>query len=309
MSRTGARLSRILAMLPYVIANDGANVDELCARFGYTRRELFADLEVLFLCGLPGYGPGDLIDADIYEDEVWVGAAEYFASAPRLSSAEALALLASGLAVIGSGQAGDELKSAVDKLSRTLLPEDEVGIIDVDLAGEPDLVGRLRQAAAVRDVVEVVYMSLASDETTTRLIEPWTVFSSLGNWYVQAHCRLAGDRRTFRVDRIRSVRPTGEKFVPPTSVPTTEARYVPSVDDPRCRLELQPAGRWVVEYYPVEIISDDGKVIVVDFSVSDASVAARLLLRLGPAGRLLEGDEVAAALDDLRSKLLSLYGV
>ncbi|HEX5672053.1 MAG TPA: WYL domain-containing protein, partial [Acidimicrobiia bacterium] len=81
--RTVSRLARILAMVPYVLAHGGATVSDLCDRFGYTRKELVDDLQIVFLCGLPGYGPGDLIDADVYDDEVVINTADYFASAPR----------------------------------------------------------------------------------------------------------------------------------------------------------------------------------------------------------------------------------
>ena len=306
-ARTSSRLSRILAMLPWAIAHEGVSVDELCERFGYTRKELVDDLQIVFLCGLPGYGPGDLIDADIYDDEVWVHTADYFAGAPRLSPGEALALLASGLAVIAAGQAGPELESAVEKLTRSLLPEEEANVLDVDLAGEPELVGRLRQAVTGGEVAEITYTSLARDETTTRKVEPWIVFSSMGNWYLQGFCRMAGDRRQFRVDRIRQLTETGERFEPPAEVPSPEVRYTPAADDVRCRIELTAAARWVVEYYPLEIISDDGDVLVVDFSASDPMVAARLLLRLGGSAQILEGQEVKASLASIRARLLDMY--
>ncbi|HKX75324.1 MAG TPA: WYL domain-containing protein [Acidimicrobiia bacterium] len=306
-TRTQSRLTRILAMLPWAIAHEGATVDEVCARFGYTRDELIDDLNIVFLCGLPGYGPGDLIDAEIDEEEVWVRTADYFAGAPRLSPGETLALLASGMAVIATGQAGPELERAVAKLTRTLFPDEKAALLDVDLAGEPDLVGRLRSAAAENEVVEIVYTALGSGETTTRLVEPWTVFSSLGNWYLQGFCRLAVDQRQFRVDRIRELRATGEHFSAPARLPQPQVRYVPSAEDVRCRIELSPPARWVVEYYPVEIVSDDGETTVIDFSASDPSVAARLLLRLGGSARLLEGDEVREARDRLRANTLALY--
>jgi len=52
--RTAKRLNRILAMLPWVIEHPGTPVDEVCERFGYTRAELAADLDLVFVCGLPG---------------------------------------------------------------------------------------------------------------------------------------------------------------------------------------------------------------------------------------------------------------
>jgi glyoxylase-like metal-dependent hydrolase (beta-lactamase superfamily II) len=45
----------------------------VCSRFGYTRAELARDLAAVFVSGLPGYGPGDLMVAYIDGDEVVVG--------------------------------------------------------------------------------------------------------------------------------------------------------------------------------------------------------------------------------------------
>ena len=293
-------------MLPWVIAHPGAKVDDVCERFGYTSSQLAEDLAIVFVCGLPGYGPGDLMVAEIDDDEVYVDAADYFANAPRLAPAEALALLASGFAVVGSGQANPALTSAVEKLSRALLPEG-TGIIDVDLAGEPELVALLREAAGSNSVVEITYTSLSRDQTTVRQVEPWSVFSSMGNWYLSGHCRMAGAERSFRVDRIRKAEATGEHFAPPQGLPPRAIRYTPSVEDVRCRIALTHLARWVLDYYPVDVISDEPDETVVEFSAGDPLVAARLLLRLGPQGRLIDGPEVAEALVSLRGRILSVY--
>lgn len=293
-------------MIPWVIANPRSSVDEVCKRFGYTESDLAQDLNIVFVCGLPGYGPGDLMSAEIIDDEVVIDMADYFEDAPRLAPAEALALLAAGMAIGATGQGGETLSTAVDKLSAALLPEGSE-IIDIDLAAEPELVGRLQGAAARNEVVAITYTSLSRDETTEREVEPWSVFSSLGNWYVMGHCRLAGDRRVFRVDRIKASAPTGEIFTPPATLPPAEARYVPSVEDVQARIGLGPGARWVVEYYPVDIVSDRPEELIVDFSAADPLVAARLLLRLGPDGRLLEGPEVKKSLEQLRRRILEVY--
>ena len=304
--RTASRLSRILAMIPWVIANPGSSVDEVCRRFGYTEGDLAQDLNIVFVCGLPGYGPGDLMSAEIVDDEVVIDMADYFEDAPRLAPAEALALLAAGMAIDASGQGGGVLSGAIDKLSAALLPEGS-DVIDIDLAAEPELVSRLKRAAANNEVVAITYTSLSRDETTEREVEPWSVFSSLGNWYLMGHCRLARDRRVFRVDRIKAAAVIGETFTPPSILPPAEARYVPSVEDVRARIALAPGARWVMEYYPVDVVSHSGGEVVVDFSAADPLVAARLLLRLGPDARLIEGEEVSRALADLRRRILAVY--
>lgn len=305
--RSAQRLTRILAMLPWVLAHPGCTVDEVCERFGYSRKELLADLDLVFVCGLPGYGPDDLMVAYVEDDRVVVEMADYFRDAPRLSPTEALALLASALTVQATGQASDELRSAVRKLTDALLPEAEA-VLAVDVDPEPELVTLLREAATRGEVVEITYTSLRREETTVRRVEPWSVFADLGNWYLSAYCRMAGAERVFRIDRIRRAAPTGERFEPPKSPPPSQVRYTPSEDDVRAVIALGPAARWVAEYYPVEVLSDDGETLRIEFSASDPLVAARLLLRLGPHARLESGEEVAAALTGLRRRLLARYG-
>ena len=293
-------------MLPWVIANPGATADEVCERFGYTRPELVEDLNVVFVCGLPGYGPGDLMDAYLDEDEVVVDMADYFSRPLRLSAAEGLTLLAAGMALVSSGQASDALARAVAKLQAVLLPDAEETLV-VDLAEEPGLVGTLRKAAADGVVTRIRYTSLGKGTTTERLIEPWSVFSTLGNWYVSAHCQSAGAERVFRVDRIRDASLTESTFTPPDEPPPPEVRYTPGEDDVRTTIELTTDARWLADYYPVKVVADTGETMTIEFSSADASVAARLLLRVGSSARLVEGDEVAAALAQLRTQILGRY--
>ncbi|MDH3462698.1 MAG: WYL domain-containing protein, partial [Acidimicrobiia bacterium] len=196
--RTVSRLSRILALIPYVLANRGADLADVLERFDYTEAELTRDLNSVFVCGLPGYGPGDLMEAYIDDDEVVIDSADYFSRAPRLSSTEALGLLASGMAVAGSGQGTPALDSAIRKLVKVLLP-DAGDTLAVDLADSSQDVTVLREAAQDHRAVSITYRSLSREEETSRVIEPWSVFTTLGNWYVQAHCRLVDDVRTFRI--------------------------------------------------------------------------------------------------------------
>lgn len=293
-------------MLPWVIANSGVTVDELCERFGYTKAQLIADLNLIFVCGLPGYGPGDLMDAYIDEDEVVVELADYFAAPLRLTAPEALGLLASGMALISSGQAPPALSRAVDKLRALVFPEGDDALV-VDLR-EPDLVGQLRTAAADGVVTSITYTKLSSGVTSERLIEPWVVFSTMGNWYVSAFCRNADAERVFRIDRIQDLRLTDERFDPPPSVPAPAVDYVPGEDDTYVVIKLAPEAAWVAEYYPGETVSSDPDgSTTIRLAVSDPAVAGRLLLRLGGSGKLIEGDEVRRSRQELGMAILGRY--
>jgi proteasome accessory factor C len=304
--RTASRLTRILTMLPWVIANPGATVEDVSERFGYSdTQDLAKDLDMVFVCGLPGYGPGDLMIAYIEDNEVVVDMADYFGEAPRLTPTETLSMLAAGMAVIATGQASPALESAVDKLARSVAPD--MDGLAVDIAAEPELVGPLRAAAAGNQVVEFTYTSLSRGETTRRAVEPWTVFTSLGNWYLTAYCRHARDERIFRLDRVRDLAVTDETFTPPAKTPEPEVRYTPSDDDVRCRIRLGPGARWVLDYYPVDIVEEGEDSVTIEFAAADPSVAARLLLRLGDRATLVDGDEVRDALTSLGNRILARY--
>jgi proteasome accessory factor C len=171
------------------------------------------------------------------------------------------------------------------------------------------MVTLLRDAAAGGEVVTIVHASVATGSETTRDIEPWAVFATLGNWYVSGHCRMADAERVFRIDRIRAVDLTTDRFDPPKTPPAAEVRYAPGVDDVRARIRLTSAARWVAEYYPVETLDDTDNALLVEFSSADPAVAARLLVRLGEQAELVSGDAVSEARDDLRRRVLERYGV
>lgn len=305
--KTVRRLNRILAMLPWVIANPGASVTEVCERFDYTKSQLVSDLNTVFVCGLPGYGPGDLMVAYIDDDEVVVEMADYFSQPLRLAPHEVLGLVASGRALLSSGQGSAALERGIEKLEKALLPEGDDSL-HIDLS-HPPLVAELRRAAGEGIVMHIEHTSIATGEVKERDIEPWSVFSTLGNWYVSAHCRLAEAERVFRLDRIRVAEPTGERFTPNPEPPEPVVRYTPSESDVRATIRLGPAARWVADYYPVEVLSDDDGSLLIGFSASDPAVAARLLVRLGGDAVLASGDEVALATAGLRARIAARYAL
>ena len=87
------RLPRLLSLVPYLLARPGIPVAEVAADFGISERQLRRDLELLWMCGLPGYGPGDLVDLSFSGDTVTVTEDAGMRRPLRLTTAEATALL------------------------------------------------------------------------------------------------------------------------------------------------------------------------------------------------------------------------
>ena len=290
------RLQRLLAIIPWVASRDGPRVDEVCARFGCTQAELVDDLELLFLCGLHPYTPDVLIEVDIDDGRVWIRYADYFSRPLRLTPAEGLALLAAGRTVLATagGDDGGPLERGLDKLAAAL-GVDAGEAVEIELTPVAEGVLRsLRQAAADHRQVEIDYYSFGRDERARRVVDPYTVFSAGGQWYVSAWCHKVDDERLFRLDRISSATVLDWAFRPPKKPPELAA-YRPRPDDPRVTLDLEPAARWVAEQYPVEKVEEvDGGRLRVTLTASEPAWLERLLLRLGPRATVVEGDAGAA---------------
>jgi proteasome accessory factor C len=61
-SKTGERLRRLLAVVPYAVRHPGTSTGDLAGLFDVSEQELLDDLHLLFMTGLPPYGPGDLVE-------------------------------------------------------------------------------------------------------------------------------------------------------------------------------------------------------------------------------------------------------
>jgi proteasome accessory factor C len=286
------RLRRLLAMVPWVASQDGPAIEEVCARFDCTERELLADLDLLFVCGVHPFTPDTLMEVDVADGRVWIRYADWFARPLRLTPAEGLGLVAAGSALLSEPGTDPEgpLARGLAKLADVLgVDPDEA--VDVELGDAPaDVLATLRDAVARRRRVEVDYYSYGKDRWARRVIDPYRVFSQAGQWYVPAWSHDAGGERMFRVDRMRNPVILDTGFDPPAEEPTS-AVYHPRPDDPVVVLELAPEARWVVEQYPAEKVEGD----TVTLRVSEQAWLERLLLRLGPRATVREGAEGVAA--------------
>jgi proteasome accessory factor C len=306
----GSRLRRVLALVPWIAEHPGAAVTDIARRFGVSEEELEHDLEFLPLCGLPPYTPDRLIEVEIVDGHVWIRFAEYFDRPLRLSAEEGLALLAAGralLAVPGSDEHG-ALATALDKLARALGASEGLAVE----VGEPPHLDALRRATDASERVEIDYYSFGRDVTTTRQVDPRSVFHAFGHWYAAAYCHLAADDRLFRLDRIRAVRPTGRHFQPPLpddrGGQLRKTVYHPRAEDPRVTLELAPEAAWVVESYPTEEAEQrpDGSWRLV-LAVSERAWLERLVLQLGPAARVVAPAELQGIGAEAAGRLLTRY--
>lgn len=286
--RLGRRLGRILLMLPYAIQNPGVSVSELSRRFGVAKKDVIQDLNLVFLCGLPGYGPGDLIDVSIDEDRIYVDMADYFSAPLRLTPGEALSLYAGGVALaeLPDLENADSLRRALTKLGVALGVDDDNAGIGVRFEAAPGRhLATLREALTARRRVRLEYLSATRGELTEREVDPWGLIAALGRWYFVGWDRLTGDERMFRVDRIKTAEMTDDQADLPDDFDPERYKGAFTGDGhlDRVTLQISPsAARWFEDYYPVESVRDldDGWREVTLISSGERWMAT-LMLRLG----------------------------
>lgn len=313
MARPSAtdRLGRILAIVPWIAEQEAPLISDVCSRFGLTPEELMADLEVVPMVGLHPYTPDNLIELVFDDDRVRLEYGNFFERPLRLTKEEALVILATAKASVpatGHDPHGP-LSRALGKLADVLDVDldDDLEVVLAEPAG--DHVEVLQAAVEQREALDIGYFSHARNEHTERTIEPLRLFHSEGAWYLDAHCRTTPGDRVFRVDRITEIAPTGEHFERTLDRTSTEA-FSPAEELPRVTIEVDADGAWVADQYPIEGREDlgDGR-LRVTMVVSGTPWLERLLLRLGPHGRVVEAPaELAGVGPAAASRLLARYG-
>lgn len=307
------RMHRVLAEILWIADRDGPTVAEAAARFGVSPAQLRQDLEV---ASLIGGDSDDFLDMPVelyFEGEQVFVHLSAFDRPLRLSPPEALALVVAGSALIGAtpDAGGGALGRALEKVAAVL--DIEVGAdVDVDLGiADTSVFATLQEAVEARRLVEIDHIGTESDARRSRAVEPWAVFREGGAWYVVGHCRLAGDERVFRVDRIVAAVAADEEITPPDPLPPPRALRSPD-DAPVVMLDLDDDAAWVVESYPVEDVAPrPGGGRRVRLRVVSRPWLDRLLLRLGPTARVVEVDPRLGSADlaaDAARAVLARYG-
>ena len=286
-------MQRLLAMVPWIAAHDGPTLVEVCERFGLTEKELAADLEVMWLVGLPPYTPDALIDVVQEGDRVWIHFADVFDAPQRLTPDQAVALLTAGASVLAlPGHRAPTARSArgVAKLA-AVLGVDADQVLDVDLGlGGADVLEVLRTAvrrAPPRPPRLLLLRSRRAHRARRRPVPR----ARRGRQPLRA--------RALPPRRGRASLPGRPHRRPPRSSTTTFEP--PAADRAGRRLPARrrrsrassssstPSAAWVAEAYPVEQVETraDGT-LRVRLAVAAEAWFERLLVGLGPQARVVD---------------------
>jgi predicted DNA-binding transcriptional regulator YafY len=206
------RTDRLYALVERLraVSPGSRTAKELAERFEVSVRTIERDISALQQAGVPiwstpGPGGGYTIDRSMTLPPV------------NFTAREALAL-AIALSRAGSMPFADAARAALQKLIAAMSTEaagearDLAERVRLFLPGGDELRGLspvLERAVLERQVVEIHYED-ATGALSHRAVEPAGFVGTEDNWYLVAWCRLRDAGRSFRVDRVKSARVTGE---------------------------------------------------------------------------------------------------
>jgi len=310
------RVARVLSMVPYIARRPGISVPELATEFGVTDEQVAKDLDLLMVCGLPGYYPDDLIDVVMSDDgtEVSIGFDAGIERPVRLTADEAVALTVA-LRALGESSgllAGDAVRTALAKLEAVTAGfEPAIDVVPGDPA--PSL-GAVTKALEDGRQLWIRYYTASRDAVSDRTVDPIRLIMTEGHTYLEAYCHLVSAVRQFRVDRIEDARVLGEPAQPPLWVDddVPERMYHPDPFVPPATVVLNPEARWIAEYYSVEEVVEldpDGRsgFLLVRMRTPGDDWLVRLLLSLGGDAQIVDRDELTARVVERAGAALQLY--
>lgn len=204
------RLSAILIMLQSSVAVKPKQITE---RFRIGIRTMYRDIRALEEAGIPISGDSrsgySLIDG--------------FKLPPLMfTQEEAFAFLAAEKLVDKFTDKGlrESYKSGIEKIRAVMrvaeketmaTVDDKIGHLDFhssDSSEPHDRIQQLLSSVSKKEKIEIEYTSHGKREHTVRIVDPIGIFFSMENWYLIGFCNTKNDYRTFRINRIKTIKET-----------------------------------------------------------------------------------------------------
>lgn len=334
MARHGStdRLVRLLALPAWVAEHDGATFGEAAAHFGVDADTVRADVETLWVSGLPGGMPGDLVDFDataFEEGRLSLTHPLGLDTPVRLSRQEAISLLLS-LRVLADVLRDDPADTTALEGARRALesavrnrPAESSASGD---AASPDpraasaatavptpaataaatVTGTVRRALAEGRRLRLTYVS-ATDTRSVREVDPLELVTDGTHLTLHAWCRTAGARRSFRLDRILAA----ERLDAPVAPGRARRRDRSMTAQPETAvLTVAPSGRWLVErMHCDDVVVHEDASLTATVHGRDRAWLVGLVLSAGRHLIAVQPEDLRAEAGRQARSALALYGL
>ena len=208
------RLSRLTAILTQLQSSKIVTATFLAEKHGVSIRTIYRDIRTLEKSGVPiiteegkGYSimEGYRLPPIMFTEE----------EANALITAEQLILKNKDASLVNNYSAAIQKIRAIlkgpQKEKTDLLSNRVYFTSNYTHQRTSNYLMKLQAAITNFQLIHITYVSL-SNQSTTRDIEPFALYSTQGNWLLIAFCRLRKEFRVFRVDHIQKLLPLSKNF-------------------------------------------------------------------------------------------------
>jgi len=196
------RAARALDLIPYILENPGIELDSLAEKFGITQKQVLSDLEIIFLCGLPGYTPYELIDLT-FEDGIVTVIDPQVLDKPRVFTQSEAIVLNLGLSIMKAALRDKMTLERIETLQSKLQSKfKSISVVSIAMGNPPNFYEMIIQSIKDKSIVEIVYHSVSKDAISKKILAPQNVYVSAGNYYMSAIDLKLSQERNYRLDAI-----------------------------------------------------------------------------------------------------------
>lgn len=292
------RTARLLDLVPYINTHQGIALKDLAAVFEVSNAQMVNDLTTLWMCGLPGYTPLELMDLDFESGYVNISNAPTLAKPRSVTFDEGVALIL-GLDLLRASLPTDrsDLLEKIDSLSARLSSiinfNSTFSVIAPINQGVSTVID---EALASRSSLEIEYHSMYRDEITQRTIFPLEIIQVEGQQYLSSYCYSATDFRQFKLDRIQKAAVTQESKTIPEDA--TDTQRINS------RLKVLKPTREIAERFSRQDLKAGSEF---DYQTYSQQWLERSVLSSGDGVALLTPPEIRASIAQMAQSMLDRY--
>lgn len=312
------RLARLLKLIPFLQKNSGISLEQTAILFGISEKQLISDLNLIWLCGLPGYSHLELIDVSYDSGFITISNAETLNRPMRITFEEGAALLLAIVQLIEIAPPADSqtLRSLQEKISKIIsLDFNSESTKEVE-TNSPLVLPEIQSAMAQRDkkvALNIDYYSATLDEHLQSQIYPLELSSERGFTYLFAYSVTEHRYRYFRLDRISGAHvisnPESVKALPSETV-HVEPNTTESGKPIEVSIEITQGGSWIVQKWGITSLLFDGErqCFTGQIAVHNPIWLERATLSAGGALSVVAPERLRAQMVEAAHRALEKYG-
>ncbi len=296
----GKRALRTMDLIPFILENPGYSIKSLAERFSVTDAQIEKDLQLIFMCGLPGYTPYELIDI-VFDDGIVTVVEPQVLDKPRRFSKNELIVVILGLRILSELHSAADIKiekieKLITKISALVPTYSSKSNANIDFPFMSDLNRAINQNLKL----EIEYTSVSKDEVTQRNVLPTELYMLNGSLYLRAIDLDIPAERVFRTDLIK-IRKVGE--IASAQVNSDQSEML------QITLEVHKSRRLFIERNSsiIQSIKETKNGFRVDVSVSNLQWLKRCVLSNSPGIKVVSPDGLALEIKQNANAILALY--